>query len=197
MKKKVIIIGSSVCYGDGTPNHGWSRLLQERLETKGYEVSNCSVPGNRAADILMRLQRDVIDQKPDYCIVGLGLPNDGFALAVTPEEQLETRTVFEYNVKYIVRMLHEKGIRVILGGLYPNNNYTPEHAVGLEQTEANMKTWGVPVLSWLDALSDGHGHYKDGLTYDGAHPTKEGHRLMYECIPENIIELCDQGKVIA
>ncbi len=192
MKKKVIFIGSSVCYGGGTPDHhGWSAMLAERLEQQGCETSNCAISGQNSAQILLRLQRDVIDHKPDYCFVGLGLANEGFAFADTAEERAIVRGLFERNLKEIVKALQENSIKPIIGGVYPNNRYTEIHYEGLKNTEQVLKSWGVPVLSWLDALSDAQGHFKEGLFNDDGHPNADGYRVMYECIPQNILEQAD------
>ena len=45
-----------------------------------------------------------------------------------------------------------------------------------------MATWNVPIFDWLPVLDDGHGHWKESLYFDHAHPNTEGQRHMFECI---------------
>ena len=194
--KKVVFIGSSVCYGYGAKdNFGWSRMLAQRLEAEGWETENCAIGGERTAHILFRLQKDVIDKHPDVCFVGLGLANEGFANTKTDGERATVRGTFESNLYVIVEKLKKAGIRVVLGGLYPNNAYTPDHARVLKETEQAMSSWGVPVLHWFDALADENGRFREGLYRDPGHPNDEGYRVMYDCIPENIMEEAEKSLI--
>lgn len=78
--KTAIFIGSSVCEGCGaTNNRGWTAMTAERMERNGWTTGNCAIGGQTTADILLRLERDVIVHKPAVCFVGLGLSNEGLA----------------------------------------------------------------------------------------------------------------------
>ena len=59
--KTAIFIGSSVCQGCGATNErGWSAMAAERMARNGWTTSNCAIGGQNTADILLRLERDVI-----------------------------------------------------------------------------------------------------------------------------------------
>ena len=183
----IIFIGSSVCVGSGATNdRGWSTLLGERLQREGHSVYNCSIGGQNTADILLRLERDVINHHPDVCIVGLGIANEGLSRTKTEAEARVIEGIFLSNLRAIVRALRKAGITPVLGGVYPNNDYTPMHYKILLDTRTQMNTWDVPVFDWLPALDDGNGHFKQTLYHDGWHPNDEGYRVMYECVPEQI-----------
>ena len=185
MSKKLIFIGSSVCVGSGANNnHGWSTLLAERLEKRGWSSSNCSIGGQTTTDILLRLERDVIDQHPDMCIVGLGLANEGLPIAVDILSAKIIQGIFEHNLKKIVEALQKAGLRVMLGGVYPNNNYKDFLYDILKETDCNMASWSIPVFRWLSALDDGHGHFQEGMYYDAGHPNDYGYQVMYSQIPD-------------
>lgn len=160
-EKTAIFIGSSVCVGSGaTNNRGWSTMMAERMERNGWTTSNCAIGGQTTADILLRLQRDVIDHHPAVCIVGLGLSNEGLS---TAENLAVPCGVFLGNLKKIVQALEAAGIFPIVGGVYPNDDYTPEQYVWLRRVYDEMDTWDVPVLQWLNGIEDGHGHYPQGM----------------------------------
>ena len=188
-KKTVIFIGSSVCKGTGaTELYGWSRMLDARLTAEGWTCEHTSIGGQDTGDILLRLGRDVIDRHPDCCIVGLGLANEGLKKTQTPEEAECVRAVFDANMRKIISALQKADIAVACGGVYPNNRYNGFQYETLKKEEALSASWGVPVFSWLSALDDGQGHFREGLYHDAGHPSDEGYRVMYECIPEKIFE---------
>ena len=185
MAKELIFIGSSVCVGSGArDDRGWSTLLAERLKEKGWASVNCSVGGQATTDILLRLDRDVIQHHPDLCIVGLGLANEGLPEANDELSAKIVQGVFEHNLKKIVEALQAAGIRVMLGGVYPNNRYTELQYEILKETDRNMSAWDVPIFRWLPALDDGKGHFREGLYHDAGHPNDRGYRVMYGQIPE-------------
>ena len=184
---KIIFIGSSVCVGTGAHNdRGWSTLLAERLMSQGHEVSNCSIGGQKTSDILLRLERDVINHAPDICIVGLGLANEGLPKTGDELDARIIQGVFLSNLAAIVNALRRCGIRPVIGGVYPNNKYTPMHYGILKETQNILNTWDVKVFDWLNALDDGCGHFKDGLDHDAGHPNDAGYKVMYDCIPEKL-----------
>ena len=134
--KAIIFIGSSVCVGSGAANNrGWSTLLAERLEAEGWRTSNCAIGGQTTADILLRLDRDVMQHHPEICIVGLGLANEGLATACDHSSARIIQGIFEHNLKMIVKALQAAGIQVILGGVYPNNHYTEFQYKVLKETD--------------------------------------------------------------
>lgn len=181
----IIFIGSSVCVGSGATNdRGWSTLLAERLRAEGHSVSNCSIGGQNTADILLRLERDVISRRPDVCIVGLGIANEGLSRTTDETSARVIEGVFLSNLRAIVRALRKARIAPVLGGVYPNNDYTPMHYKILLDTRARMNAWDEPVFDWLPALDDGSGHFKENLFHDGWHPNDAGYRVMYECVPD-------------
>ena len=185
MSKKLIFIGSSVCVGSGASNNrGWSTLLAERLEKQGWYSTNCSIGGQTTTDILLRLERDVIVHCPDMCIVGLGLANEGLPLTADIPSARIVQGIFEHNLKKIAGALQKAGIRVMLGGLYPNNKYNDFQYEILKESDNNMASWGIPVFRWLPALDDGHGHFQEGMYHDAGHPNDYGYRVMYSQIPD-------------
>lgn len=186
--REIIFIGSSVCVGSGAvDNRGWSALLSEHLESNGWHTSNCAIGGQTTTDILLRLDRDVIQHHPEICIVGLGLANEGLAKTYDISSARIVQGIFEHNLKMIVTALQTSGIRTMLGGVYPNNHYTEFQYKVLKETDEAMATWGIPVFRWLTALDDGNGHFREGLYHDAGHPNDHGYRVMYEQIPDTFI----------
>ena len=182
MKKQAIFIGSSVCVGSGaTDNRGWAAITAERMREDGWSTSNCAIGGQTTADILLRLERDVIDHQPDLCFVGLGLANEGLPGAEGVQCEI-IRGIFESNLRKIVSALTRSGIRPVLGGVYPNNRYTPEQYATLQDCRAEMSRWFVPVLDWLPRIDDGYGHFRPGYSFDAGHPNDAGYAAMAKAV---------------
>ena len=175
------MIGSSVCYGTGAAeNHGWSWYLGKDYASAGWAVSNCSIGGQTTADILLRLEKDVISHHPDLFIVGLVLANEGLPDAKELEAGRMIQGVFEHNLISIKNALEKAGIDVMLGGVYPHNGYNPMQHRLLLDTCDRMSQWNVPVFQWLEQLDDGEGHFREGLYHDAGHPNDAGYHVMYE-----------------
>ena len=185
MSKELIFIGSSVCLGSGASgSRGWSAMLAERLSSQGWHTSNRSEGGQTTADILLRLERDVIRRRPDICIVGLGLANEGLPDAADTLSARIIQGIFESNLKSIAEALQMAGIRTMLGGVYPNNRYRDFHYEILKETDERIASWDIPVFRWLTALDDGAGRFREGLFHDAGHPNDFGYKVMYEQIPK-------------
>lgn len=190
--KTAFFIGSSVCEGCGaTNNRGWTAMTAERMERNGWTTGNCAIGGQTTADILLRLERDVIVHKPAVCFVGLGLSNEGLATAPDPAVPCG---IFLNNLKKIVQALKDAGIFPIVGGVYPNNDYTLMQYAWERRVYDEMDTWDVPVLQWLDGLEDGYGHYPKGWENDPWHPNDEGYKHYYEQIPQKVWDLLECPK---
>lgn len=187
--KRAIFIGSSVCVGEGaSDNYGWSARVAERMRRNGWSCSNCAIGGQRTADILARVWRDVIVHEPAVCFVGLGLANEGL---ITAEDPMLPYYVFLGNLKDLVDRLHQAGIFVILGGVYPNGEITPERYELVLSADRIMDTWGVPVLHWLKAMATPEGRFLPGLMHDPYHPNDAGYARMAAQVPESVWTLLE------
>lgn len=188
--RTAIFIGSSVCEGCGaTPGKGWAALAAQRLARNGWTSFNCAIGGQTTADILLRLERDVIAHRPAVCFVGLGLSNEGLPGAKDPAVPCG---IYLSNLKKIVEALQGAGVFPIVGGVYPNDDYTMEESRYLHRVRDEMDLWDVPVLQWLDGLEEGKsGHYPAGWTADPWHPNDIGHAKYYEQIPQSVWALLD------
>ncbi|WP_414567601.1 DUF1796 family putative cysteine peptidase [Nostoc sp. CCY 9925] len=182
-KLKIAVIGSSVALGHKAwLLRGWTWLLAQALQEKyGHELINVSEVGANVTRTINRFTSIVTPEKPDIVIIALSLGNEGLAYCL-PHERRAIQRRFESGLQQLVKMTRDIGARPILGGVYPNNDYSLEHHWLLQDTHNRMVNWGVPVLDWLAALDNGQGRWKDRISFDPAHPNTVGHQLMYEAI---------------
>ncbi len=187
---KIVVIGSSVALGHKAwLLRGWVWLLEQALQQKyGHKVINVSEAGVNVSKTIARFASVVTPEKPDVVIIALSLGNEGLA-SCPPHERRAIQRRFESGLQQLVTMTRALGARPILGGVYPNGDYSPEHYWLLKDTHNRMLNWGVPVLDWLAAVDNGQGRWREGISFDPAHPNTIGHSLMYEAIDLHLFQI--------
>ncbi len=180
---KIVVIGSSVADGHKAwLLKGWVKLLEETLQQKyGHRVVNVSEVGANVTRTIDRFAEVVTKEQPDIVIIALSLGNEGLAYC-PPHERRAIQRRFESGLLTLVKMTRALGARPILGGVYPNGGYSPEHYFLLKDTHNRMLNWGVAILDWLAPLDNGQGRWREGISFDPSHPNTIGHRLMYQSI---------------
>jgi lysophospholipase L1-like esterase len=187
---KVVVLGSSVAMGCSTwLLQGWAWQLGQALhEAYGHQLVNRSQLGANVSATIDRFPQIVVPENPDVVIIALSLGNEGLAYC-PPYQRRAVQRRFESGLQQLIKMTREIGAIPILGGLYPNGDYNPEHGWLLRDTHERMLSWDVPVLNWLDAVEDGQGRWQKGLSFDVAHPNGVGHRRMAEAIALDLFNI--------
>jgi lysophospholipase L1-like esterase len=187
---KIVVLGSSVALGCSTwLLNGWAQRLEQVLHQRyGHQVVNVSALGANVTTTIARFPEVVAPEQPDVVIIALSLGNEGFANCA-PHERRAVQRRFESGLQQLIKMTRSLGARPVLGSVYPNGNYTPEHHALLQSTYNCMLSWGVPVLDWLAAVDDGQGRWKAGTSFDPAHPNSLGHRLMFQSIALELFQI--------
>ncbi|MBW4661767.1 MAG: lipase [Drouetiella hepatica Uher 2000/2452] len=187
---KIVVIGSSVAVGHKAwLLRGWVERLGQSLQEKyGHQLVNVSEVGATVSRTIKRFPSVVLPEQPDIIIIALSLGNEGFAYC-PPHERRAVQRRFESGLQQLVKMTRQLGASPVLGSVYPHGDYAPEHNWLLRDTHSRMLTWGVPVLDWLTALDDGQGQWREGLSFDPAHPNSRGHRLMYQAIDLSLFQI--------
>ncbi|WP_088888785.1 DUF1796 family putative cysteine peptidase [Leptolyngbya ohadii] len=186
---KIAVIGSSVALGcSAWLLDGWAwQLGQELQRLYGHQLVNLSQIGTNVSQTIARFAEVVSPEQPDIVIIALSLGNEGLASCPRSQQQA-IQQHFEDGLQQLIQMTRNLGAYPILGGVYPNGNYLPEHYALLRETHERMLTWDVPVLGWLETLDDGQGRWKAGTSFDIAHPNTRGHQLMAEAIDLSLFD---------
>ncbi|WP_445631881.1 DUF1796 family putative cysteine peptidase [Nostoc sp. DSM 114167] len=187
---KIVVIGSSVALGHKAWFlQGWVWLLAQALQQKyGHKLVNVSEVGANVSRTIARFPWFVTPEQPDIVIIALSLGNEGLAYC-PPHERRAVQRQFERGLQQLVKMTRDIGAIPILGGVYPNGDYSLEHYWLLRDTHKRMLSWGVTVLDWLAAVDDGQGRWKAGASFDPAHPNTVGHSLMYQQIDQQLFDI--------
>ena len=187
---KVLVLGSSVAMGcSAWLLKGWANQLGQTLKEKfGHQLVNRSQLGANVSSTIERFASVVVPEKPDLVIISLSLGNEGLAYC-RPHDRRAVQRRYESGLQQLIKMTQDLGAIPVIGGLYPHGDYNPEHNWLLRDTHARMLRWGVPILDWLDAVDDGDGGWKSGISLDVAHPNTAGHHLMFEAINLDIFQI--------
>ena len=120
MKKKLIIFGSSVAYGEGAKNNqGWADIISNKYLKSEWEVINKSVCGNRVKHLLNRVNKDVLNLYPDAVIIAISLGNEGLT---RPFKKCRYNR-FIKGIKKLLDLFYNNKIIPIITIIYPNNYY--------------------------------------------------------------------------
>lgn len=175
--KKIVCIGDSITFGFpyGT-EVSWTRLL---AKATGYTVINRGINGSTTEDMLNRFHRDVLPHSPDYVII-MGGAND-----IVWRESID-RIV--WNLQEMVKLASDQGIKVVFGLPTPFNE--PEYEARLSRVRNWMKNYAAEnhyeTIDFYGAFFNREGILQEELLLDGAHPTPEGYRQMFEAISIDI-----------
>ena len=190
--QKIVCFGDSITETARTRNiyypggSGYFNIIKSKVETfyidYNVEMINKGIGGNKTGDLVNRLERDVLAEKPDVVTMLIGIndlwhPYD--AGDVIDFDQIEK------NYRYLVETIRSNNIRLVVMTpfLFPTNN----HFVGLMDSfykllsiirslikEYNLEHIDLyPILQKYAEIGG-----NASITKDGVHPTQLGHGII-------------------
>ena len=164
----IICFGDSLTWGAGAePGKDYPSFLARAL---GMEVQNAGVNGNKSADGLARIERDVLSKNPRLVIVEFGA-NDFFQ-KIPPEETLA-------NLARIVDLIQEKGAAVALVEVRTSLPMVSYNLKDLRNLAREKKALFIKdILSGII--------FDPALKSDQIHPNSAGYEIMAQRIYKKI-----------
>jgi len=170
---KLVAFGDSLTAGYGLPAAAaFPAVLERALAAKGYAVSivNAGVSGDTTSGGLARLDWS-IPEGTDGVILELGA-ND-MLRGIDPAVQSEA-------LDRILARLRERGIPVLLTGMYASRNLGPDYVARFEAIFPDLaRKYGVPLYPFF---LDGVAGVRELALPDGLHPTAKGVQVVVERI---------------
>jgi acyl-CoA thioesterase I len=170
---KLVALGDSLTAGYGLPGEAaFPAVLERALRAKGYAVSiaNAGVSGDTTSGGLARLDWSVPDGT-DGVILELGA-ND-MLRGIDPNIPRQA-------LDEILARLRERGIPVLLTGMYASRNLGPDYVARFEAIFPDLaKKHGVPLYPFF---LDGVAGVRELTLPDGLHPTAKGVQVVVERI---------------
>ena len=170
--KTILVLGDSLSAAYGIPSQlGWVNLLQQRLETSGYDyqVVNASISGDTTQGGLTRLPSALDQFKPTILIFELG-GNDGLRGVNLSETRSNLEQMTELAIEYDSKIL-------LLGMMLPPNfgKAFTEKFLQLYQDVADE--YKLPLVPFfLDGVAD----KLELMQPDGIHPKEQGQERMLD-----------------
>lgn len=164
----IICFGDSLTRGAGAePGKDYPSFLAQAL---GMEVQNAGVNGDKSADGLARIERDVLSKNPRLVIVEFGA-NDFFQ-KVPPEETLG-------NLGRIVDLIQERGAAVVLVEVRTSLPMVSSYLKDLRKLAREKKALFIKdILSGII--------FDPALKSDQIHPNSAGYEIMAQRIYKKI-----------
>ncbi|WNB90953.1 SGNH/GDSL hydrolase family protein [Bacillus sp. NEB1478] len=179
-KKKLVVMGHSYAEGYGSDNialKSFTGMLSEKLgvESINQAVSktdlNVSVPASRKNSGLDRLQKDVIDLKPDYVLLVYGY-------------NASSRDLEQYQIDYTTFLTTlQKSLpdtKVFASGI-PSVSHYSEEDLAPKNTAIKKACESVSNCTYIDMANKwNETNYTKYISSDGVHPSEEGHAFLAE-----------------
>ncbi|KAG1671160.1 hypothetical protein FOA52_005414 [Chlamydomonas sp. UWO 241] len=182
----VLVVGSSVAKGVGaTRTYGWAAMLGDALRSEyGSLYVNEAVSGYNTRATAAPLPGLLEKHRPSAVVIGLSLANEGLTSMRTASQAAVLAAGYEARLLGIAATaVAYDGVKlVVLGGLYPNNNYSAEQYSELLASNARLDVSGYPMIDFLAITDDGRGAWRAGTYADAGHPNDAGHAAMFSAV---------------
>jgi acyl-CoA thioesterase-1 len=168
----VVVFGDSLSAGYGVDvDQTWVALLQNRLESQGYEyrVVNASISGETTQGGMTRINAALDNFSPALVILELG-GNDGLRGFPTG--------VIKENIRFIIERSRNHGAAVVILGIRIPTNYGPRYTQAFEGIYSELASeLDVP---WIEFFMEGIAQNDDLMQEDGIHPTAEAQPMLLD-----------------
>jgi acyl-CoA thioesterase I len=182
---RIVAIGDSITAGGGYLRDIDAVLTQQYPELKIPKVVNMGIGGQKAEDLIKRFDKDVVQQKPAFVTISIGI-NDVWHRLKNPRDE-NVLADYKKNVGRMVDAAERAGIKVIL--LTPTviqedaesegNKRLVSYVEAEKQVAAEKKCQLVDLHGmFLAALKRKPADQKTWLTGDGVHMKPLGDGIM-------------------
>ncbi len=192
-KKKVVFFGDSITQA-AVEKGGYIDVLQNMITEKGaadkFELNGAGISGNKIYDLYLRIEKDVLDKKPDVVVIWVGV-ND-----VWHKSSSGTGTDFDKFGRFydaVVKKIQQGGAKVIVvtpAAIGEKNDYSNSQDGDLNGYSSWLRKYVKDNgLGLVDLRTIFHeyslAHNPDNLskgilTSDGVHLNAKGNALVAE-----------------
>ena len=198
----VLFIGDSVTAGGrdvGDPTdlgHGYvsvmSKMISDAFPDRSFSFYNTGVPGNRAEQVVDRLETDMVALAPEVTVLLIGV-NDAWCRFYS--ERILTDGEFETSVRTILDTARSLGSSVVM--LEPYLFPDEKHSVAFEELDGKIRVLRRLAREYADAYVALHGAFSEEIvkrewtdfSSDGVHPNEEGVRFIAEKVRAAVISV--------
>ncbi len=183
--EKIVFLGDSITQMGGQPE-GYVSLFKLFCDVNGYEIEviNAGIGGHKSNDMLARLEKDVLDHKPNWISISCGV-NDVWH-SFMPNHQGVDLSDYQKNMTEIVDRCLKSGAKVILLTATPimEKLDTPENLKLKDYNDFLRELAKEKKIILCDLNQEFQKWYKEKkneenlMTIDGVHMNPRGNRVM-------------------
>ena len=167
--------------------HGYvsqmSKMISNAFPDRSFSFYNTGVPGNRAEQVVDRLETDMVALAPEVTVLLIGV-NDAWCRFYS--ERILTDGEFEMSVRTILDTARSLGSSVVM--LEPYLFPDEKHSVAFEELDGKIRVLRRLAREYADAYVALHGAFSEEIvrrewtdfSSDGVHPNEEGVRFIAE-----------------
>jgi lysophospholipase L1-like esterase len=183
--EKVAFLGDSITQGGWSSSKGYVKLVAAGLKANGVdiEVIPAGISGHKSNDMLKRLDKDVLEKKPQWMTLSCGVNDVWHGVKGVPLED------YKKNIREIMEKAAAANVKVVMltATVIHENLDSPENQK-LEAynaflrdlaKEKNLPTADLNAM-FQERIKAANTPDKKILTSDGVHMNPEGDRVMAE-----------------
>jgi len=177
--EKIVLFGDSLMAGYGlSKEHHLSTILQQSLKLKGHSIKviNGSVSGSTSSGGLNRAEWTL--SEPDIDLMVLSLGANDMLRGITPSET-------KNNLEEIIKIAHNKNIKVILAGMIAPTSYGIKYKNNFDKIFPDLSK--KYKLKFIPFLLKGVAMKAEFNLSDGMHPNKKGTIIISRTLEEVIL----------
>lgn len=188
---RIAFLGDSITQCGSDDPRGWVNILESRVRKEVDEVAfiHAGIGGNTSADMLKRINADVIRRKPTWVFFSCGVNDSPNPAADNPGVPLDK---YVKNVSTIFDKLDKTGAKIVVLSQTPVMEDDPNYGanINLVSYNAELKRMALerkyiyldPGAAIRKAIAEKKDPKKRTLTWDGTHLNDRGNAIYADTV---------------
>lgn len=188
---RIAFLGDSITQLGADDPRGWVNILESRVRKEVDEVAfiHAGIAGNTSADMLKRINADVIRRKPTWVFFSCGVNDSPNPAADNPGVPLDK---YIKNVSTIFDKLDKTGAKIVVLSQTPVLEDDPNYGanINLVSYNAELKRMALerkyiyldPGAAIRKAIAEKKDPKKRSLTWDGTHLNNRGNAIFADVV---------------
>ena len=188
---RIAFLGDSITQNGSDDPRGWVNIVESRVRKEIDEVAfiHAGIGGNTSADMLKRINFDVIRRKPTWVFFSCGVNDSPNPAADNPGVPLDK---YVKNVSTIFDKLDKTGAKIVVLSQTPVLEDDPNYAanINLVSYNAELKRMALerkyiyldPGAAIRKAIAEKKDPKKRSLTWDGTHLNDRGNAIFADAV---------------
>lgn len=200
---RIAFLGDSITQCGSDDPRGWVNILESRVRKEVDEVAfiHAGIGGNTSADMLKRINADVIRRKPTWVFFSCGVNDSPNPVADNPGVPIDK---YIKNVSTIFDKLDKTGAKIVVLSQTPVFEDDPNYGanINLVSYNAELKRMALerkyiyldPGAAIRKAIAEKKDPKKRTLTWDGTHLNHRGNAIFANVVLKGLEKFASEDK---